>query len=238
MKNSKELEKYLCDASVFVTEYEDGQVYDVMVLIEDDNFINKFSFIYGPNFVVDKHVGGKDVFIRVKNYSWLEKDLSRRLPIALWILNNSTIIQEKGKKVTSMIGRYQNKFESFLEDIVRQKYLELRTERHNLRFSIRKKNNDIASIIIKSTIVKLCLEICLLLEKKPYPFKVLLPRVASEESKYGKEILDICKLFLESNDAEKSIILSDKLIKRLIDILVMDNSFPKDFLERWWLYLS
>jgi hypothetical protein len=237
IKNNNEIKEYLLNASVLAIKYEDGKIYDIMIFLEDDIFTNQFSPIYGSNFVIDKHTNHYDIFIRIKNYSWIKKDFSRRLPIALWILKNSIILQEKEKKITSIINLYQNKFESMVVDMACQKYLELRSERHNLRFSL-KRNDHVASTIIKATIVKLSLELCFLSERKPYPFKILLPQTATEQSEYGEEMLNICRSFLNSTIAEESIFLSDKLIQKLIDMLDKKLHLQNDFLEKWWLHLT
>jgi len=237
IKNNTKIKKYLEGATIIANVYENKTIYDVMILLRDDIFINQFSPIYGLNFVIDKHTDRHDIFIRFKNQSWLIEDLSKRLPIALWIWKNSIILQEKEQNITSLINRYEKKFESLVIEIARQKYLELRSERHNLRFSL-KKNDFIASNIIKSTIVKLSLELCLLSEKKPYPFKILLPRIAVEQSEYGKEILKTCIDFLNSTNPNESIYLSDLLIKNLIDMLTKKLDLQNDFLQKWWLHLT
>lgn len=237
LKNSKELDRYLSNASVFINEYGNGQIFDVMVLLEDADFVERFVPTHGPNFVIDKHIENHDIFIRVKHYSWMENDFSRRLPIALWILKNSFVLQEKDKKINLAINKYQKKFELSVVDMMRQKYLELRSERHNLRSSL-ERDDRVASILIKATIVKLSLELCLLSERKTYPFKMLLPQIAIEQSESGEEILNICTSFLDCNEHEGSIILSDRLIKRLISVLSDKTDLSVDFLEKWWLYLS
>jgi hypothetical protein len=233
LRDSEEVKDYLENASIFITKYENGRVCDAMVLLEDDDFINRFSPINGSNFVIDKHFKDQDIFIRIKHYSWIEKDFSKRVSIALWILKNSIIIQEKQEKISSLINEYQNRFEKSLVSTISQKYLELRTERHNLRFSL-KRNDILASLIIKSTIAKISLELCFLSEKNPYPFKILLSQT---ESEYGKRIATICKDFLTTNNFEESIALSDELINKLIDMLSKKTSISSDFLEKWWKYL-
>jgi hypothetical protein len=235
--NAEPLKKYLSYSSIILIEEEENIVWDIMIFMPDDMFLNDFSKEWGDCFVLDDHSHEPWVFTRVKNYGWLADDFAKRLPIALWIFGNSDVIQDANGVFSALLEKKRDKFNRLVKNLIAVKYIELRSERHNLRHALQKERK-IASRIIKATIAKVSLELCFLSEKKPYPYKKLLPERALIETINGREILSIVERFLESDDREEEVIISDGLIQKIIDILKLTGIFPNGFLEKWWLHLK
>ena len=87
-----DLQRYLRMSSVVSVELNPGVVYDLMVLVPDHLFENDFKPQFGECFVVNDKEYSPPVFTRFKSYQWLRKDLSHRLPIALWIFGRAVVV--------------------------------------------------------------------------------------------------------------------------------------------------
>ncbi|MEK9135150.1 MAG: DUF4037 domain-containing protein [Patescibacteria group bacterium] len=232
---TKELVEFVEKASILQTENEPGLVWDVMILLPDDSF-QEFSGQYGECFVVDDHDHHPNVFTRVKSFEWLRKDFTRRLPIALWIYQHSLVLADKGGGFDKIIQEQMKVFDEAVPETLRKKYLEFRTERHNLRHALKRKET-VSELLIKATVVKLGLEMIFLAQRKPYPYKKWLPSIAGQETRCGKIVLQISNEFLSSGTAETTLELSNRLVEKIVELLDETRMFSKDFLERWWLYL-
>ncbi|MBU4099683.1 hypothetical protein KJ980_08645 [Patescibacteria group bacterium] len=236
LKN-QEVESFIKQSSILLTENEEGLVWDIMILIPDDLFLNKVICSWDDCFAIDDHNHNPWVFARVKNYKWLRQDFYKRLPIALWIFQNSLIIRDREDRFAGILREQQEIFANSVNGILGKKYIEFRTERHNLRHAI-KKQRKMASIIIKAAIVKLALEICFLAEDKPYPYKKLLPEAVVENTTHGKKVYQISECFLEAEDPDSIIELSDTLVQAIALVLKETNLFSENFLQQWWLHLE
>jgi hypothetical protein len=232
-----ELEEYIEQVTILLNSYEGNRVWDLMILMDSERFKYEFAYLYSERFVVDDHDHDPPVFARVKSYTWLEENFSKRLPVALWIFKNAIVIQEHGNDLSRILDEQEDKFAKNIRRITRRKYIEMRGELHNLRYSA-ERPRDMANILLKSNIVKLCLELSLLAEGKPYPFGVLLAGYACSQSGFGKEIFDISNEFLVEIDPKKTVDLSDRLIEKVSSTLSKTGNFSSDFLSRWWLYLE
>lgn len=226
---------YLKQSAILLTELDPDIVWDIIVLMSDFEF-SEFVSRYGPSFVVDDHEHDPPIFTKFRSFSWVENDFQARLPIALWIYQNSLIVQDPQGEFQSILARYEISFSQSLTNFICKKYLEFRTERHNLRQAVAKKR-AVAIPVIKATVVKLALEICLLVEKKPYPYKKWLPEIAKTQSCCGQTIYAVVEMFLEEKDGEKTIKISEELVCKIKHALA-SIEFAPDLLERWWLYLE
>jgi hypothetical protein len=90
--------------------------------------------------------------------------------------------------------------------------------------------------IIKATVAKLFMEISLLADGKPYPYKKWLPEVAGS-SNLGKVICPHVKIFLDEKNGEKAIAVSEEIIAIMRNFL-SKGLLPDDLLDRWWLHLE
>ncbi len=232
---TKELVGFIEEASILQTENEPGLVWDVMVLLPDGSF-QEFSGRYGECFIVDDHDHYPEVFTRVKSFEWLRKDFTRRLPIALWIYQHSLVLADKEGGFNRILQEQMRAFNQAIPEILRRKYLEFRTERHNLRHALKRKRT-VSELLIKATVVKLGLEMIFLAERKPYPYKKWLSLAAGQEVRCGKIILQISNEFLSADTVEATLELSNRLVGKIVEVLDETGMFSKDFLERWWLYL-
>jgi len=227
---------FLPHCSIVVTEVDSGIVWDILVLMADSLF-SQFSQEHGESFVLDDHAHTPPIFTKVRSYSWFMKDLTSRRAIALWIYGNGLIIEDPESIFESAIRKEREVFESTIPDIIKIKYLELRTERHNLR-SIVETKRAMALHIVRANIVKLALELCLLAEKKPYPYKKWLPDVARDQSIAGQKVYALAQSFLNEEDYGQIIAISEDLIAEVINFLTKSEMCTKNYLERWWLHLG
>jgi hypothetical protein len=232
-----ELEEYLQQTTILLSSYEGNRVWDLMIFMDNEWFKYEFSHLYSDYFIVDDHDHDPPVFTRVKSYDWLEKNFSKRLPVALWIFENALVVQEHGTHFYQILAEQKKVFAKNLREIIRRKYIEMRGERHNLRYSA-ERPNDIANILLKSNIIKICFELSLLAEGKPYPFGILLPEYARSQSCFGNSIFEISSQFLAETNPKKTIALSDCLVEKVSSTLSATGNFSSDFLSRWWLYLE
>ena len=232
-----ELEEYIEQSTILLNSYEGNRVWDLMILMDSDWFKYEFAYLYSEHFIVDDHNHDRSVFARVKSYAWLEENFNMRLPVALWLFQNATIIQEHKNDFSRIIAKQKERFTANLSKIIRRKYLEMRGERHNLRYSA-ERPDDMSNTLLKSNIVKLCFELSLLAEGKPYPFGILLPGYARSKSSFGGDIFAVSSHFLAEIDPKKTIELSDRLIEKVSSALNSTGNFSSDFLSRWWLYLE
>ena len=230
------LEPYLGKAAILWTENDPSLIWDIIVLLPDELF-SEFIRRYSDCFVIDDHEHVPWVFTRVKSFEWLKGDFESRLPIALWIYQNSLILQDREGRFGEVLQKQKEIFIKIILEILRKKYLEFRTERHNLRHAL-ERGNVVAITIIKNTVVKLALEVSFLIERKPYPYKKWLPLAVQRETSNGKEVLQISEDFLNTADHKKTIELSDCLVEKVVKMLVETSMFPEDFLRKWWLNLA
>lgn len=209
-------------------------VRDILVLIPNTEYC-KFVDCYGHCFVVDDHDCEYPIFTKFRSLEWLEDDLKSRLPIALWIYQNSLVIQDPQREFVRLLDYYQSVFQQALPALIRHKYIEMRTERHNLRQVI-SQNRKIAVPIIKAAVAKLSMEISLLADSQPYPYKKWLPEVA-RNSHLGGVIYTLVEAFLDEKNDEKTITISEEIIASMRNFL-SKKWLPSDLLDRWWLYLK
>jgi len=232
---TQELAPYIKEASILWTENDPGLVWDLMILLPDDLF-QKFSNQSGECFVVDDHDHTPWIFTRVKSFEWIKRDFEVRLPIALWIYQNSIVLQDKDGKFNEILQEQKKVFDRMIPEILRRKYLEFRAERHNLKHALERKN-AIAITLIKATVVKLALEMSFLAEGKPYPYKKWLPLAVQFDTINGKKLLQISEDFLRVEDPSTTIELSDCLVEKVGTMLIKTQIFPVDFIQKWWLHL-
>jgi len=230
-----ELASYIGEASILWTENDPGLVLDLMILLPNDLF-RTFSGHSGECFVVDDHDHTPWIFTRVKNFEWLKRDFGVRLPIALWIYQNSIVLQDRDRRFDEILQEQKRAFNKAILEILRRKYLEFRTERHNLRHALERKN-AITVALIKATVVKLALEMSFLVEGKPYPYKKWLPLVVQSDTIDGKELFQISEDFLSVEDPLTTTELSDRLVEKVSAMLIKTQIFPVDFIQQWWLHL-
>jgi len=210
-------------------------VWDLLWIFEDilfPDFLWKKVMFDFPE--LDDHTIEPPVFNKIRNESWLISDFNNRLNISLWLYLNSKIIYSNSFFFKDELDKAFQNFQKNLRHTIELKYLELRSERHNLRQAIQK-NNKGGVLIIKATILKLFYEICFLVDGSPYPYKKLL-HTNIMNCKNGLKSLEIGKLWIES-DSRNIISLSDELIFFLSEIL-KHIGFSPDFLKKWWLYLK
>jgi hypothetical protein len=236
LSNNPELVPYISKTSILLTEDDPGLVWDFLILLPDELF-SEFSARYSDCFVIDDHEYDPWVFTKVKSLGWIVKDFQKRLPIALWIYQHSMIIQDKDKQFSNILDRQKERFAELFPEILQKKYIEFRTERHNLRHAI-KRENAIAIALIKATVVKLSFEMSFLAEGKPYPYKKWLPIFVQRGTGKKAELYNISQDFLDTKEAERSIELSNQLVEKTISLLNETKVLEDDILQRWWLYLK
>src|SRR3989338_3465348 len=205
-----DLQPYLKVSSVVSVELDPEVVYDLMVLVPDHLFENDFGNKLGECFIVNDQEHSPPVFTRFKSYQWLRKDFSRRLPIALWIFSRAVVVQDPYNSFRKILLKHTALFERDLREIVHRKYIEFRSDRHNLRQAVYR-HDRIAIDLIKANVVKLALEIILLTNGQPYPYRKWLPSEATRLQE-GPNLVGLCADFLKEADHEKVISLSDALV--------------------------
>ncbi len=236
LSQRSELSDYLDQATILLNVYANNQVWDIMILMDDDWFSYEFAHLYSEHFVVDDHDHVPPVFTRVKNWQWLRGDFARRRPTALWIFQNSLILRENGTTFQDIVSEQQKEFHKQLKCLIRRKYLELRTDRHGLRF--RSVQENIPNALLKANVVKVCFELLLLAEGKPYPFKAPLAEYARQQSEVGDKVFQLATEFLATNDPKTTISLSDQLIEMVSSVLLSRKLCTDRLLEQWWLFLD
>lgn len=223
-------------ASILVNSYEDGLVWDGIVLLENGMYKFEFAHLFGDSFVIDEHLEHRDIFIKVKSYEWLLKDLANRLPISLWILEHTFVVRDFENRIAEIVSDHHTIFDQKLADLIATRYLGLRSERHNLRFSA-KRVGDLGSDLTKAAMIKLSMEISLLAERKTFPFKVLLPGHAEKNTAQGKFLSQLYAKFFSAKYEHEVIALSEEIIQQALSTLSEKKFFSDDFLNNWWLYL-
>ena len=231
-----DLAPYLRVSSVVSVGNDPELVYDIYCFIPDDLYTHDFSQIHGRCFVVSDQTHSPPVFSRFKDYNWLRTDLSQRVAIALWIFKRAIVIQDPDDSFACIIAERDAFFHQSLEDIARRKYIEFRTDRHNLRQAIFHKET-MAVGLLKSNVVKLGLEILMLANELPYPYRKWLPSEVTSVPE-GPEFLEVCSAFLTESDADRVIQLSDALVARIITVLERTSNLDSPFLHEWWLHLD
>ncbi|GEM_PF-2742618 len=224
-------------STIVLNDYENGYVWDYLILPPEELYEEQILRKYGPNLVIDDHEHSPWVFTKVRSFEWVKQDIVKRAAIALWIYLHAEVMQDPERRFPSLVQSYQQEYAKKIPTILRQKYLELRSERHNLRYTAFHEQ-DVASQLIKSCLVKLALELCYVFEAKPYPFKALLARKAAEETENGEKVLFHSKQLLESQNPHEVIRITDDLIREIDRFLITSPYVTEDFLRSWWLYLS
>jgi hypothetical protein len=225
---------YIPGATILCTEYDQKIIFDLLVLLENDLFRYEYEKLH-PLFV-DDHEHVPPVFTKIRPYQWLSNDFESRLIIALWMYRRAIILQKTGDNFDDILQVAEKKFRNNLEDIIRKKYLEFRSERHLLRACVQRKD-QLAIELIKANIAKLALELSYLAESKPYPYKVRLVWEVRRDTKYGECLYRLSNEFLKSSSREV-IKKSDLLVNRIIKMLLETKLFSPRFLNSWWEYLE
>ncbi|MDE2038177.1 MAG: DUF4037 domain-containing protein [Patescibacteria group bacterium] len=227
--------RYAEQSSIVTVELDHEIVYDLMVLLPDILFEREFSKRHGECFVLNDQKSVPPVFTRFKSYAWLKRDFGRRLPIALWIFGRSVIVRDPNGAFSSIVGEYSDLFKRSLRGIIERKYVEFRSDRHNLRQTVHH-GDDLACSILKANIVKLAAELKLLSQGKPYPYKKWLVSEV-DESNGGKTLLEISHRFIEARRPEDTIATSDELVNAVVTFLDKEGILSGDILTEWWLHL-
>jgi len=236
LQSMNELNPYLKYSSVVSVELDDGVVYDLMVVLPDMMFEGNFKTRFGECFVVNDQEHCPPVFTRFKSQRWLISDLARRLPIALWIFGKSIVIQDPNGTFENIVHEHNLVFQKNVKNILRRKYIEFRSDRHNLRRTVYRRD-DLATNILKGNVVKIAIEILMLSYGKPYPYKKWLSFEARKFAE-GPKILEISSRFLGEMDPVKIIDQSDELVGVIVELFKDDPDLPPTFLSEWWLNLS
>lgn len=227
--------KFLPRTSLILTGVDPGLVWDILAIMPQTDF-EAFAKSFGNSFVDDDHVHSPPIFTKVRSHEWLQRDMESRMAIALWLYGNAIVLQDPNGIFGQTLAMAEKRFRQLLPAMIQGKYLELRSERHNLRHIV-VADRGMAFKIVKANIAKLALELSLLVEGKPYPYKKWLPTVSQRESATGQQVHDLCSAFLDENDGNKTIEISEQLVSFLMDMLRNSGMFSEDFIERWWLHL-
>ncbi len=231
-----ELNEYFLKSAIVSVELDEKLILDLIVFIPDQVFDNEFTRKFGDCFVVNHQKQLPHIFTRFKSYKWLRDDFSNRPSIALWIFQNSIVIQDPDGSFRKIVQKYSKIFKHNLENTIRKKYIEFRSDRHNLRQVVSHK--DMLSIdIIRANVIKLALEILILANEKPYPYKKWL---VNEATKYdaNNEVCKICNELSKASDLDTIITLSDKLVAKVADTLLQKTKLPPPIINEWWLHLK
>ena len=238
-----ELAEFLDDAAVvwyassaFMEWYDPDLVRDILVVLPDERF-ESFKVNLGSNYVVDDHEVTPPVFVRFKSYEWLRRDLARRLPVALWIYQHARVLRDPQGRFADILRVQSEAFKEQLPSILRRKYLEFRTDRHNLRHTV-PASMDLATRLIKANIVKLSLELTFLAESRPYPYKKWLFWATEREATQGKNVVNLATRFWDESDKDQVIVLSDQLVAKVASICTQSGLVSEDLTTRWWLHLD
>lgn len=220
-------------ATVLCTANSPG-VWDFIVALPNVQFV-RFAKKHGVSAVIDDHdtPHGRSVFTRIVSQQWVKRDFGRRLPIALWVYMNALRVQECDKWLDNLICKGTFELEKRRLSDLRVKYLALRQERHNLRYAVRARYRA-AIVLIKAAFFKLAVELIYTQEHRPYPYRFLLPIAAEFETEAGKTVLPLLTDFLEAEESQKIIELTDQIIAQLNNML----GVPQEIKDQWWQHLE
>lgn len=216
-------------------------VRDLLLLMDDDQY-DEFTRLHGERLLIDDHEIIPPVFARVKSISWLSQDTihTNRLPIALWLYENAIVLQDPGERFKTFLRGLESRFSRVIPQLIKAKYLELRSERHNLRDTTRLfhlDGMDDSTALIKAVIAKLALEVVFLAEHKAYPYKKLLFWAAEKQTTHGPEVLFLARQFWSEIEGERIIERSDDLIKKVTFLAESSGLLAKGVGENWWTHL-
>lgn len=219
-------------ATVLCTANSPG-VWDFIVVLPDDQFA-QFARKHGASAVIDDHdtPHGRPAFTRIVSQWWIRSDFKGRLPVALWIYTNALRVQEHGKWLDGLIRKGTAELEKRRLRDLRVKYLALRRERHNLRYAV-SAGYRTTILLIKTVFFKLAVELIYTQERKPYPYRFLLPIAAELETEAGETLLPLLTDFLAAED-QRIIELTDEIIGMLNTML----DVPREIKDQWWLHLE
>lgn len=232
----KELNKYLTQSAIVTVELDEKLIFDLIAFVPDQIFNGEFVEKFGDCFVVSHQKILPHIFTRFKNFQWLKADFSNRLNIALWIFQNSVVLQDPDGTFSRIVENQSVLFEKNLTNSIRRKYIEFRSDRHNLRQVIYHKDR-LSIELLRSNTIKLALEIMILAHGKPYPYKKWL---ATEAAKLdaNRTVIKICNEYAKESDLDRIILLSDDLVSITADILLSKNRLSPNIIKEWWLHLK
>lgn len=230
-----DLHKYLPRSTIVSVEVDEKLTIDLIAFVPDQIFNSEFIKKHGDCYVVNDQKQLPHVFTRFKSYQWLLDDFSKRLTIALWIFQNAIVVNDPDDAFGRIVQSQSEIFNRSLVDIIRKKYIEFRSDRHNLRQAVFHQDK-LAINMLKANVAKLALEILILVNGKPYPYKKWL---ASEALKYNVShgVLEDCLRFTSEEDPYKIIAQSDELVAKISDILLLNTNLPTQLVTEWWLHL-
>lgn len=230
-----DLRKYLPISTIVSVEVDEELIIDLIAFVPDQIFNSEFTKKHGDCYVVNDQKQLPHVFTRFKSYQWLLDDFSKRRAIALWIFQNAIIVNDPNDAFRRIVQSQSEIFHRSLVDIIRKKYIEFRSDRHNLRQAIFHQDK-LAINILRANVAKLALEILILANGKPYPYKKWL---ASEASKYDANhvVREDCLRFISEEYPDKIIAQSDELVGKISDVLLLNTNLPTQLVKEWWLHL-
>lgn len=223
------------NCALVCTGTEPGIVTDYLLLSDSDT-IHKLVIELGNRDVIDDHDVLPWVFVKLRSYDWLRNDLQRRLAIALWLYRNAIIIHESSRDFRSIVEAAEESFANQLTAIIKQKYLEMRTERHNLRHACQLGEAN-SCRLIAATVVKIALEILFLVHHSPYPYKKRLFPVVEQEYPDHVSYLQTCKNFIQYQSLDGLIEKSDLLVNE-VNNEILSFGIPDSVVTNWWMHLS
>ena len=226
-------------SAAFIEEIDEQVSRDLLILVPD-HLNERFVEDCGQNFIIDDHDVKPPTFVRVKDLKWFQADFSRRLPIALWLYEHAVILQDPMGEFQYTLEEKKEIFTHSLPRLMQAKYVEFRSERHNLRDTARLQycGMEEATILIKAVVAKLAAEIVFLAERKPYPYKKWLFWALGRETSCGGEVNDLVHCFLQEQDQHLIIEHSDRLVAKVSSIATKSGLLPSDVSEHWWCYLG
>lgn len=230
------LREYLPRSTIVSVEIDERLIIDLITFVPNQIFNGEFVEKHGDCYVVNDQKQLPHVFTRFKSYQWLLDDFSKRLAIALWIFQNAIIVNDPDDAFRKIVRSQSEIFNRSLVDIIRKKYIEFRSDRHNLRQAIFHQDK-LAVNMLRANVAKLALEILILVNGKPYPYKKWL---AIEASKYDANhgIREACLRFTSEEDPDKIIAQSDELVGKISDVFLSNTNLPEQLVKDWWLHLE
>lgn len=233
---AKDLNEYLTRSAIVTVEIDEKLIIDLIVFIPNQIFFGDFTDKFGDCFVVNHQEQLPHIFTRFKSFQWLMKDFSNRSNIALWIFQNSIVLQDPDGTFSKIVKEQSALFEQNLTNTIKRKYIEFRSDRHNMRQVVYHKNR-LSTNLLRSNVIKLALEILILAHGKPYPYKKWLTAEATKLDA-NRKIINICNEFANESDYDRIISLSDDLVSGISDIVLSKNRLPPNIIKEWWLHLK
>ena len=205
--------------------------WDIHVLLADKDHLAYVKS--GQNLIIDDKNHNPQVFVQVRNKTWLQERLQKTetAVLYLWIYTHGLYIQDN-LKIKTLLAKQLAKFRAELPDL---------RKAHHIQFSVRRLDTascaarglTVATGINRAEMVKLALQTFSLIRSQPYPYVKWLAKHVKGLSPAGARLVGLCERCLFETDLAK-ISQSAKEIRDFMELEMEKVAGPNRWIHFWW----